>query len=117
MWVTNKLVIPMTLGHTSWDCPKTFHSLRTWRQSDTENDIDGGGLSGHIGLGEAAYPIATADFEAAGKIGLEDNLRSLDAIHIQIALRHSSEVFITYDKRQFDVAEKSGIRVVAPGMK
>ncbi|MDR1185570.1 MAG: type II toxin-antitoxin system VapC family toxin [Coriobacteriales bacterium] len=62
------------------------------------------------------YPINTADFEEAGKVGLEDNLRSLDAIHIQMAIRHVLPVFITYDKRQLDVAGKSGMKVVSPGM-
>jgi predicted nucleic acid-binding protein len=62
------------------------------------------------------YPISTADFEDAGKVGLEDNLRSLDAIHIQMAIRHMLPIFITYDKRQFDVADKLGMKVVSPGM-
>jgi predicted nucleic acid-binding protein len=62
------------------------------------------------------YPITTADFEAAGKIGLVDRLRSLDAIHIQIAIHHSLGIFVTYDKRQFGVVGKSGIQAVAPGM-
>jgi predicted nucleic acid-binding protein len=47
---------------------------------------------------------------------LDDNLRSLDAIHIQVAVRHSLPLFITYDVRQSAVAAKQGLQVVSPGM-
>jgi predicted nucleic acid-binding protein len=62
------------------------------------------------------YPISTADFEDAGKVGLAENLRSLDAIHIQVAIHHVLPLFITYDKRQIEVVNKSGIQAVSPGM-
>ncbi|MDR1422060.1 MAG: type II toxin-antitoxin system VapC family toxin [Coriobacteriales bacterium] len=61
------------------------------------------------------FPISTVDFEQAGLIGLDDNLRSLDAIHIQVAIKHSLPLFITYDLRQSAVAAKQGLKVVSPG--
>jgi len=62
------------------------------------------------------HPIPTSDFEAAGSIGLAENLRSLDAIHIQSALSLALPMFITYDKRQAETAENMGLQVIAPGM-
>ncbi|ALJ19656.1 type II toxin-antitoxin system VapC family toxin [Microbacterium sp. No. 7] len=41
-------------------------------------------------------------------------LRSLDAIHIAVALREDSDAFVTYDERQAAAAAACGLRVVTP---
>ena len=42
------------------------------------------------------------------------NLRSLDAIHVAAALWGGADSMITYDQRQADAAQESGLAVVAP---
>ncbi len=42
------------------------------------------------------------------------NLRSLDAIHVAVALRGGADSMITYDLRQADAARASGLEVLAP---
>ena len=41
----------------------------------------------------------------------ENSLRSLDAIHIACALEWQAELFVSSDKRQVNVANKSGLNV------
>jgi len=43
------------------------------------------------------------------------NLRSLDALHVAAALRVGADVMITYDVRQANAAQASGLRVDSPG--
>jgi len=43
------------------------------------------------------------------------NLRSLDALHVAVALRAGADVMVTYDARQAAAAAASGLPVVAPG--
>ena len=52
-------------------------------------------------------------FSAAGLLP-GGTLRSLDAIHIAVALRADADAFITYDKRQAAAAEACGLRVLSP---
>ena len=59
--------------------------------------------------------LATDTYERAG--GLEpDLLRSLDALHLAVALELGDELdgVVTYDDRQAAAAEALGIAVVAP---
>ncbi len=43
-----------------------------------------------------------------------DGVRSLDAIHVAIALRIEAEQFVTYDARQAEAAAGAGLLVVSP---
>ena len=42
------------------------------------------------------------------------HLRSLDALHVAVALRADADTMITYDQRQSDAARASGMPVLAP---
>jgi len=41
-------------------------------------------------------------------------LRSLDAIHVAVAVREDVDEFITYDQRQAEAAASCGLRVISP---
>jgi uncharacterized protein len=61
-------------------------------------------------------PIDEALLIGAGLLA-EPNLRSLDAIHVVSALYlYPIDAFVTYDKRQADVARLAGLKAVAPGV-
>lgn len=59
--------------------------------------------------------LATSTFEAAARLDPVE-LRSLDALHIAVALELGDELdgFVTYDDRQADAVRAYGIEVVAP---
>jgi len=42
------------------------------------------------------------------------NLRSLDALHVVVALRVGAEIFISYDAGQAEAASAAGLRTVSP---
>lgn len=42
------------------------------------------------------------------------HLRSLDALHIAMAVRADASAMLTYDDRQADAARAAGLRVLAP---
>lgn len=42
------------------------------------------------------------------------HLRSLDALHLAVALRVDADAIVTYDRRQAEVAESVGLPVQAP---
>jgi uncharacterized protein len=42
------------------------------------------------------------------------HLRSLDALHLAVALRVGADVMVTYDCRQADAADAAGLPVLAP---
>lgn len=42
------------------------------------------------------------------------HLRSLDALHLAVALRAGADVMVTYDQRQADAADAAGLPVLAP---
>lgn len=42
------------------------------------------------------------------------HLRSLDALHLAVALRVAADVMVTYDRRQAEAAEAVGLPVLAP---
>jgi predicted nucleic acid-binding protein len=60
--------------------------------------------------------LATSTFEAAGRID-PATLRSLDALHVAIALELGDDLagFVTYDERLSQAAASNGIPVLAPG--
>lgn len=43
------------------------------------------------------------------------NLRTLDALHIAIALRVDADIMLTYDQRQIDASHAAGLRTASPG--
>lgn len=59
--------------------------------------------------------VRTATFEAAGQLDPEI-LRTLDAIHLAIALELGDDLdgVVTYDERLADAAQSHGIAVVTP---
>ena len=60
-------------------------------------------------------PISFHTLTGAGAFD-EPALRTLDAIHLATALElFPLTAFVTYDKRQADVAKLAGMEVVAPG--
>lgn len=61
--------------------------------------------------------LADMGREVFGAAGLlpGSHLRSLDALHIALALRMDADAFVTYDRRQADAADSCGLRVVSPG--
>lgn len=52
-------------------------------------------------------------FRAAGLLP-GANLRSLDALHVAVALRLDVDAFLTYDDRQAQAAQASGLPTIAP---
>ena len=42
------------------------------------------------------------------------HLRSLDALHIAVAVRADASAMLSYDDRQADAARAAGLRVIAP---
>ena len=42
------------------------------------------------------------------------HLRSLDALHVAVAIRVDADVFVSYDDRRADAAAAVGLRVLAP---
>lgn len=52
-------------------------------------------------------------FYFAGTI-VGPNLRSLDALHVAVAMQIGAEAMISYDARQQDAATAVGVRIVEP---
>lgn len=52
-------------------------------------------------------------YEAAAKFPLRE-LRTLDALHVAVALRARTDFFISYDQRQCTAAAAVGLQVVMP---
>jgi predicted nucleic acid-binding protein len=59
------------------------------------------------------FELSRSSFTSAGILPDED-LRSLDALHIVAALRINADVVVSYDQRQLDAAEAAGLRVHSP---
>lgn len=56
--------------------------------------------------------VERADFRAAGL--LPGPVRSLDALHVAVALRIGADVMITYDEQQAEAARSAGLSTLAP---
>lgn len=64
------------------------------------------------GISLAALDRAT--FRNAGMLPLP-TLRTLDALHLEAALRLDSDALLTYDRRLAEAAAAMGLEVIAPG--
>ena len=62
------------------------------------------------------FDLVEADRSVTRDAGLlaGRHLRSLDALHLAVALRVAADVMVTYDHRQVDAAEAVGLPVLAP---
>lgn len=65
-----------------------------------------------IGMFDLVEPDR-AIYRQAGLLGGE-NMRSLDAIHVAVALRVEADGFVTYDERQAEAASGAGLPVISP---
>ncbi len=57
--------------------------------------------------------IERPTFTAAGLMPGQ-SLRSLDALHVATALAILADIFVSYDERQIEAAERAGFHVVSP---
>lgn len=64
------------------------------------------------GVSLAALDRAT--FRSAGLLPMP-NLRTLDALHLEAAIRLDVDAILTYDHRLADAARAAGLDVIAPG--
>lgn len=60
------------------------------------------------------YEVFDWEWRAAGLIP-ERSLRSLDALHLESALRIEADAIITYDERMIEAAAAMGLTVIQPG--
>ncbi|WP_130178702.1 type II toxin-antitoxin system VapC family toxin [Cryobacterium sp. SO1] len=58
--------------------------------------------------------IERGSFREAGLILPGSSLRSVDALHIAVAVRVATDEFITYDRRQAEAAQSAGLTLVQP---
>lgn len=61
----------------------------------------------------AVFEMPHDVYEAAAKFPLRE-LRTLDALHVAVALRARTDFFISYDQRQCEAAAAVGLQVVMP---
>lgn len=64
------------------------------------------------GVSLAALDRAT--YRSAGLLPMP-NLRTLDALHLEAAMRLDVEAILTYDRRLGEAARSAGVDVIAPG--
>lgn len=57
--------------------------------------------------------VSTAAFRVAGQLPGR-HLRSLDALHIAVAVELALDVLVTFDQRQAQAAADVGLRVLTP---
>lgn len=74
-------------------------------QADVTDLLDGVSLAA----------LDRAVFRSAGLLPMT-YLRTLDALHLEAALRLDVNAVLTYDKRLADAARATGLDVIAPGM-
>jgi predicted nucleic acid-binding protein len=58
-------------------------------------------------------PLARSDFRAAGDLE-GSTLRSLDALHLQAALRLEADAMLTYDDRLLEACAAEGLATISP---
>lgn len=63
--------------------------------------------------GMQLFEVDRADYSSAGLLPGRD-LRSLDALHLAVAVRLGVDCFVTYDARQAAAAAELGLVVVSP---
>ncbi|MGQ0631430.1 MAG: type II toxin-antitoxin system VapC family toxin [Sporichthyaceae bacterium] len=59
--------------------------------------------------------LSRAEFRTAGVLP-GPSLRSLDALHVAMALRIGADVLVAYDQRLIAAAQSLGLDVVSPGI-
>ena len=64
--------------------------------------------------GVALAALDRAVFRSAGFLPME-MLRTLDALHLEAAIRLDADAMLTYDHRLAQAAEAAGLTVIAPG--
>lgn len=64
--------------------------------------------------GVALAALDRAVFRNAGFLPME-MLRTLDALHLEAAIRLDADALVTYDHRLAQAAESAGLTVIAPG--
>ncbi|GAA1369633.1 PIN domain-containing protein [Brevibacterium luteolum] len=64
--------------------------------------------------GVALASLDRAVFRNAGFLPME-MLRTLDALHLEAAIRLDADAILTYDHRLAQAAESAGLTVIAPG--
>lgn len=64
--------------------------------------------------GVALAALDRAVFRNAGFLPME-LLRTLDALHLETAIRLDADAILTYDRRLAQAAESAGLTVIAPG--
>ncbi|MDO5286782.1 MAG: type II toxin-antitoxin system VapC family toxin [Actinomycetia bacterium] len=65
--------------------------------------------------GVAVASLDRAAFRSAGLIPLP-HLRTLDALHLEAALRLGADAVLTYDQRLAEAAAAVGLQVLSPGL-
>lgn len=68
-------------------------------------------ILGHFEL----YEVLDWEWRAAGLIPGR-SLRSLDALHIESAIRIEADAIISYDERMIDAAARMGLTAIQPGI-
>lgn len=63
--------------------------------------------------GVTLYEVPSGVYRSAGLLP-GPMLRSLDALHISVAVQLGADVVVTYDRRMQDAAAAAGLRVIAP---
>lgn len=64
--------------------------------------------------GVSLAALDRAAYRSAGLLPMPD-LRTLDALHLEAAIRLEVESVLTYDRRLGDAARAAGLDVIAPG--
>ncbi len=64
--------------------------------------------------GVALAALDRAVFRSAGFLPME-MLRTLDALHLEAAIRLDADAMLTYDHRLAQAAESAGLTIIAPG--
>lgn len=64
--------------------------------------------------GVALAALDRATYRSAGLLPMP-NLRTLDALHLEAAMRLDVDAILTYDRRLADAAAVAGLDVIAPG--
>lgn len=75
-------------------------------------DVLAGGVTALL-AGVSVVGLSRSDFVSAGVLAFPQ-LRALDALHLQGALRLDARAILTYDRRLGEAARSMGLEVVAP---
>ncbi|MCL2595653.1 MAG: type II toxin-antitoxin system VapC family toxin [Promicromonosporaceae bacterium] len=79
----------------------------------TRHDLNPEGVAAVIS-GMHIVPVTRLDYHAAAQLPGK-TLRSLDALHMRMAISTGAEVVVTYDNAMIEAARALGLRVIHPG--